>query len=190
MADALSRYAAGDVPPEPHGTMYDTEQTGNSTRVCAAVIPPERCRSCRRQHIAFSAEGEMPAIADRRRTEMERPSRPEAEPTGEESICHLQKLVRNASRYATIWLESTVRGSQYGQKEPIWLQQRQAGCFASGSTDPMHSDKQPLIFIPQVSRTVPVHRMHLGPEAGHFGRTKTLARLRARYVWERWPVLW
>ncbi|PHJ23293.1 retrovirus-related pol polyprotein from transposon [Cystoisospora suis] len=186
VADALSRYPTGEVPAKSHATMCDVNYAARTDALCAVVNPAERCRECWGQHNAFSAGGGTVLITEQPTTQtvrIERANRPESELVGEETIRHLQKLDPEC-----IETRQYLAGVD-GARPPMWsvragmVPAEVDGVLCFKSTDPQHSDKRPLILLPQVARTAVVQRLHLGQEAGHFGRKKTIARIRARYIW-------
>lgn len=185
VADALSRYPTGEAPAKPHDTMCESNRTYQRDGLCAVVDPSERCRSCWGQHNAFLAGGGAAAIRSKsvpRTAVSEGDKRPDTE-AGQETIRYLQK-----SDAECIEVRQYMAGIA-GARLPSWALRANLaptdvdGVLCLKSTEPQHHDKAPLILLPQAARIAIVQRMHLGPEAGHFGRKKTLARIRNRYVW-------
>ena len=190
VADALSRYPTGDPDPEVHDTMF-------AASLCALVRQSERCQACWRQTRTFLTRGggDVPGLSgDAVRERAVELVNLEVDPGPGVSRQTLPPGNRTIQEAQALCAECIVLRQYLDNmpeaRLPQWVQS--AGlrpvlrdgvlCLAKLETSP---DVKPArVVVPKHLRVPLIQRAHAGTFAGHFGRKKTLAKLRERYLWE------
>lgn len=191
--DALSRYPTGTVPTEPHPVMCDEV-------MCAMVQPTQRCQACWGQQAPFSAGGGAPkdvsplilkenesanisniAEAQPHNTQSCENNSPVDVPTileGQKCCPETLSLLEFLNNVPGATLPKWV--IKEGVKPVI---RQGILCLKSTMQNPDPKSKIPRIHIPVHMRVPLIQRMHIDRYSGHYGKKKTIARLRNHYLW-------
>lgn len=179
--DALSRFPTGPPGEDDHDFMSDGRAPGTPGAFVAVALTPlalALAGVAGDQH-AFSAGGGREVILQ---THVPDEMPGERRRTREISLNNIREGQLTCPE--TILLHQVLDGVP-GAKLPRWAEKE--GLMPTLRDGVICMEKENgnvrLVHLPIVFRTGVIQRMHYGPYSGHFGKKKTIRKIRARFIW-------